>query len=244
MGVAMRKNFLILTTVAMTVLPCSCVVSPRHEADPKTTAAMMGSRPAKLQAVQWITGRLAARRSRFLQTGDLKEVFSVFYWHTTLSILERMRNETSENAGLILEMIEDFYGDYECNRSPEHREPHWEPYYRLASEGGTPDFKRGRELVQRAIEAHIDHDLPRVLRRLLERHPDLRGRGLESLKEALDSLNGLFLPCSAAGFHDLAKVLPGAPGPRGIMAQSYFAREIIRHKRRRAWSGAIKALRH
>lgn len=218
----------------------SCAVTPRPAGTTVIPIAAAGA--VKAEAAREIVGELAARRARFLTTGDLREVFSVFYYHTTTAILRRVKNGAVSGGDLIVEMIVDFYGDYDRNRSPAAREAHWQPYYALAAGAKARNFKTGRELIQRGIEAHIDHDLPQVLMRLFQRHPDLRGPRLDKFEAALESLNDLFLPCSVLGFQDLAKVLPNAPGARGMVFQSRIARAIVRHKRHRAWTNAAETL--
>ena len=187
--------------------------------------------------------KLETERTLFLRSGDPRKIFSVFYRHVTAAILERAEQGVLREPDAILEMVVEFHRVYERNRFAAQRDAHWQPYYELADGVRNPDFKTGRAIIQRGVDAHIDHDLPVILRQTLRRHPELQAAGGIRLKQAMDDLSGLFLPCSALGFADLAAVLPDAPGPRSLGLQSRIAYTIIRRKRERAWWQAMREFR-
>jgi len=215
----------------------------------------MNGAPAEEAVSHPVLQALAAERARFLSRGDPAEVFAVFYYHVTTAILRQLRSGTLREPEVVLELLVEFHAAWERNRSPGQRELHWQGYFRRAEE------LRGREMIWSAaahpldrlhprslpalaVTAHIDYDLPVCLARVWQRHPEMRGARLDSFEASFRALDPIFYECTLRGFQDLAKCIPGAPGPRMLAWQSRAACRMIVAKRRQAWNRAMRMISH
>ena len=222
----------------------SCSLTVKQPYRPAETPVLAGksAAPGALREARAVLAKLDAERTAFMRSGDAAKIFSVYYRHVTSAILDKAAEGSLVEPGAILGMVCDFYAVYRQNQDPRHRSAHWQPYYDLVNGSGRPDFKTGRAVIQRGVTAHIDYDLPPIIIRALQRHQELQANGAARLKRAMDDLSSLFLPCSRLGMEDLARVLPGAPGPQSLAFQSRVGYAIILHKRERAWREAMRAL--
>jgi hypothetical protein len=197
--------------------------------------------------------RLAEGRARFLERGEPADVFSVFYYHVTELVLVQIREGTVPERELLLDLLDDVFSVWDASRSGKCRPAHWQPYFHRAEQ------LRGRGLRWRdaahpldrlhafslsalGLAAHIDGDLPDCIARVLRRHRDVRGGRLAALEASFTKLDPVFERATRRGFEDLARRIPGAPGPAGLVLQSKLAARLIVARRYRAWERAMRQL--
>lgn len=167
--------------------------------------------PAIIQKAEQVSGildELSKSRERFLESGDLIELFPTLYYHTTVAQFREALSQEPQMAGELLDLIIAFYDAYLSNRQrfdssgAKAAEAHWKAYYQRATEQNrakTVDTPTILAILLYGVDAHLT-DLARSIRYSLTRNRVT----VEEFRNVYFKLDPIFYPVAAAANNDIS----------------------------------------
>ena len=185
----------------------SCLSLPRPESGRIPDAR-------NFRVAEKVLRALEQERNGRRQHGRAEDLFAVFYLPVTEGVPFELKAGRLEYPNFWCEVIEAFHADWVRNEQTARREAHWRPSYEKAAalQHRCLTTVQTAVLLPRGIEAHIDVDLPRVLRKVWQRHPELDARDAEGLKTDFFHLAAVFAHAAQQGFAEMDQAAARRPG--------------------------------
>ncbi len=224
-------------------------VSPKTVYDAYFTGSEFADRLILAGRVSSILEELERSKTRFLNTGDLIEIFPVLYFYETQLALEAGLRPQIVNKIEYMKIIIAGYDAYKRNREAfdsgdmDAVDQRWLKYFQFA-ENAQPDgrgkwkLRDGVEALTEGINAHLASGVPRAIRIVLK-ESDVDQAGLKRDFQASD---GFFLQAESKAKADILTLFDSSSAKEEANRIFGNSTEFVAIARKKAWEdGTVKS---